>query len=219
MSIKENYESICNTLQDEVLLVAVTKTRTIEEIKELYELGHRDFGENRIQEMVEKAKLLPDDIRWHMIGNVQENKIKHMADFVYLVHGVDKAKRLKEIQKQALRNNRVQKVLLQVKIADEDSKFGMEINEAKEIMNSENLDKYKNVEVIGLMGMATFTDDMEQVQNEFKELNNLYKTLKSEFPQLKTLSMGMSGDYKIAIKEGSNLIRVGSAIFGERSYA
>lgn len=219
MSIKENYESICNTLQDEVLLVAVTKTRTIEEIKELYELGHRDFGENRIQEMVEKAKLLPDDIRWHMIGNVQENKIKHMADFVYLVHGIDKAKRLKEIQKQAFRNNRVQKVLLQVKIADEDSKFGMEINEAKEIMNSENLDKYKNVEVIGLMGMATFTDDMEQVQNEFKELNNLYKTLKSEFPQLKTLSMGMSGDYKIAIKEGSNLIRIGSAIFGERSYA
>lgn len=218
MSIKENYESICNTLQDEVLLVAVTKTRTIEEIKELYELGHRDFGENRIQEMVEKAELLPKDIRWHMIGNVQENKIKHMADFVYLIHGVDKAKRLKEIQKQALRNNRVQKVLLQVKIADEDSKFGMEINEAKEIMNSENLDKYKNVEVIGLMGMATFTDDMEQVQSEFKELNDLYKTLKSEFPQLKTLSMGMSGDYKIAIKEGSNLIRVGSAIFGERSY-
>lgn len=218
MSIKENYESICNTLQDEVLLVAVTKTRTIEEIKELYELGHRDFGENRIQEMVEKAELLPKDIRWHMIGNVQENKIKHMADFVYLIHGVDKAKRLKEIQKQALRNNRVQKVLLQVKIADEDSKFGMEINEAKEIMNSESLDKYKNVEVIGLMGMATFTDDMEQVQSEFKELNDLYKTLKSEFPQLKTLSMGMSGDYKIAIKEGSNLIRVGSAIFGERSY-
>lgn len=218
MSIKENYESICNTLQDEVLLVAVTKTRTIEEIKELYELGHRDFGENRIQEMVEKAELLPKDIRWHMIGNVQENKIKHMADFVYLIHGVDKAKRLKEIQKQALRNNRVQKVLLQVKIADEDSKFGMEINEAKEIMNSENLDKYKNVEVIGLMGMATFTDDMEQVQSEFKELNDLYKTLKSEFPQLKTLSMGMSGDYKIAIIEGSNLIRVGSAIFGERSY-
>lgn len=218
MSIKENYENICNSLQDKVLLVAVTKTRTIEEIKELYDLGHRDFGENRIQEMVEKAELLPDDIRWHMIGNVQENKIKHMADFVYLIHGVDKAKRLKEIQKQALLNNRIQKVLLQVKIADEDSKFGMEINEAKEIMNSKNLDKYKNVEVVGLMGMATFTDDMEQVQNEFKNLNNLYKTLKSEFPQLKTLSMGMSSDFKIAIKEGSNLIRVGSAIFGERNY-
>ncbi|MBV7441886.1 YggS family pyridoxal phosphate-dependent enzyme [Weeksellaceae bacterium TAE3-ERU29] len=218
MSIVDNYNKIKNTIPENITLVAVSKTKPIEDIQELYDAGVRDFGENKIQEMCEKHEALPKDIRWHMIGHVQSNKVKYMAEFVHLVHGVHKLSLLKEINKRAEQENRVQNVLLQVKIAEEDSKYGMQLHEAREILESEKYETYKNVKVVGLMGMATFTDDTEQIREEFKALNQLFLNLKKDYPQLKTLSMGMSGDYEIAIKEGSTLVRVGSKIFGERNY-
>ena len=218
MNIVENYNKIKNTIPENVTLVAVSKTKPIEDIQKLYDAGVRDFGENKIQEMCEKYEALPKDIRWHMIGHVQSNKVKYMAEFVHLVHGVHKLSLLKEINKRAKKENRVQNVLLQVKIAEEDSKYGMQLSEAREILESEKYETYKNVKVVGLMGMATFTDDTEQIKEEFKALNQLFLDLKKDYPQLKTLSMGMSGDYQIAIEEGSTLVRVGSKIFGERNY-
>lgn len=218
MNIEENYLRLKNQIPENVQLVAVSKTRTVEEIKVLYQLGHRDFGENKVQEMTEKAEVLPKDIRWHMIGHVQTNKIRQMADFVHLIHGIDKAKRLKEVQKRAKNANRIQDVLLQVKIADEDTKFGMTLQEAKNVLQAENIAKLDHVNIVGLMGMATFTEDMQQVRDEFKALRNLYDELRAEFPQIQTLSMGMTADFEIAIEEGSNMLRIGSAIFGERDY-
>ena len=218
MNIVKNYHKIKNTIPENVTLVAVSKTKPIEDIQKLYDAGVRDFGENKIQEMCEKYEALPKDIRWHMIGHVQSNKVKYMAEFVHLVHGVHKLSLLKEINKRAKKENRVQNVLLQVKIAEEDSKYGMQLSEAREILESEKYETYKNVKVVGLMGMATFTDDTEQIKEEFKALNQLFLDLKKDYPQLKTLSMGMSGDYQIAIEEGSTLVRVGSKIFGERNY-
>ncbi|MDG4945829.1 YggS family pyridoxal phosphate-dependent enzyme [Weeksellaceae bacterium KMM 9713] len=218
MSIEENYLRIKKEIPENVTLVVVSKTHPVEAIQKIYDLGHRDFGENKVQEMLEKAELLPKDIRWHMIGHVQTNKIRQMADFVHLIHGIDKAKRLKEVQKRAKNADRVQDVLLQVKIADEDTKFGMTLQEAREVLNTENVAKMQNVNIVGLMGMATFTDDMEQVREEFQALKNLYDELKAEFPQIQHLSMGMTADYQIALEEGSNMLRIGSAIFGARDY-
>ena len=218
MSIEENYLGIKKEIPESVTLVVVSKTHPVEAIQRIYDLGHRDFGENKVQELVEKAELLPKDIRWHMIGHVQTNKIRQMANFVHLIHGIDKAKRLKEVQKRAKNAGRVQDVLLQVKIADEDTKFGMTLQEAKEVLNAENVAKMQNVNIVGLMGMATFTDDMEQVREEFQALKKLYDELNAEFPQIQHLSMGMTADYQIALEEGSNMLRVGSAIFGARDY-
>lgn len=218
MSLKESYLRLKQQIPEHVTLVAVSKTKPIEDIKVLYDLGHRDFGENKVQEMCDKAEVLPKDIRWHMIGHVQTNKIKQMSDFVHLIHGIDKGKRLKEVQKRAKAANRKQDVLLQVKIADEDTKFGMTLQQAKEILSDDNIAQYPNVNIVGLMGMATFTEDTHQVRDEFKALKELYEELKTEFPQINYLSMGMTADYEIAIDEGSNMVRIGSAIFGERSY-
>lgn len=201
-------------------LVAVSKTKPISDIEEAYAAGHRDFGENKIQEMCDKYEALPKDIRWHMIGHVQGNKIKYMAPFVHLVHGIDKAKRLKELDKEAAKNDRVIDCLMQVHIAKEETKFGFSEEEVIEVLTSNPEGKYPNVRIRGLMGMATFTDNELQVRNEFKGLFQLYSKLKGELGKshFDTLSMGMSGDYQLAIDEGSNMVRIGSSIFGERNY-
>ena len=214
MNIEENYNRLKKQIPENVLLIAVSKTRTVEEIMVLYDLGHRDFGENKVQEM---TAVLPKDIRWHMIGHVQSNKIRQMADFVHLIHGIDKAKRLKEVQKRAKNADRIQDVLLQVKIADEETKFGMTLQEAREVLHADNITKLDHVNIVGLMGMATFTDDMQQIRSEFQDLKKLFDELKSEFSQIQYLSMGMTADFQIAIEEGSNMLRIGSAIFGERN--
>lgn len=201
-----------------VTLVAVSKTKPESDIMEAYNAGHRVFGENKIQEMADKYESLPKDIEWHMIGHVQSNKVKYMAPFVTLVHAVHKMKLLKEINKRAKQNNRVIDCLLQVKIADEDSKYGMSVNETEAFLKDERLNNFENVRIKGLMGMATFTDDEEQLKHEFSILQNLYHKLEKEYSEFDTLSMGMSGDYEVAIAHDSNMVRVGSSIFGERNY-
>ncbi|MGV4530146.1 YggS family pyridoxal phosphate-dependent enzyme [Ornithobacterium rhinotracheale] len=216
MSLVENYQKIKNSLPAEVVLVAVSKTKPVEDIQALYDAGVRDFGENKIQEMCEKYESLPKDIRWHMIGALQSNKVKYMAEFVHLIHGVHKKSLLKEIDKRAAQAGRVQEVLLEVKIAEEDSKHGMTRQSAREILETQA--DFPNVKIAGLMGMATFTDDESQVTEEFKELHQIFVDLQKDFPQLQTLSMGMSGDYLIAVEQGSSMVRVGSKIFGERNY-
>lgn len=206
---KSNYERIKKELQAKaVTLVAVSKTKPVEDILELYELGHRDFGENYVQELVDKEAQLPKDIRWHFIGHLQSNKVKYIAPFVHLIHGVDSFKLLQEIDKQAKKQNRIIDCLLQVYIAKEETKFGLDENELAEVLMSELV----NARVCGLMGMASFSDDMELVRSEFRYL----KTLFDKQPKLQTLSMGMSGDYRIAVEEGSNMVRIGSLLFGER---
>ncbi|PIE49449.1 MAG: YggS family pyridoxal phosphate-dependent enzyme [Flavobacteriales bacterium] len=217
MSIKANLQVVLDSLPKDVMLIAVSKTKTIAEIKEAYDAGQRHFGENRIQEMAEKQTQLPDDIRWHMIGHLQRNKVKYMAEFVHLIHGVDKLKTLKEINKRAKSCGRVIHCLLQAKIAEEDSKFGMSFEDIEKLLQSETYQKLKNIQIDGLMGMATFTGNTSQINKEFEKLHLFYKKLKTLYPQFKTLSMGMSGDYKIAIENGSNMVRIGSAIFGNRS--
>jgi PLP dependent protein len=218
---KIKYEEIIQELiPKNVSVVAVSKTKTTEAIKQLYELGQRDFGENYVQELVDKQSLLPTDIRWHFIGHLQTNKAKYIAPFIHLIHGVDSFKLLKELNKQALKSQRIIKLLLQVHIAEEETKFGLNAHELNEIINSDELRELKNVEVVGLMGMASFTENKEQVRNEFRYLKNLFdKHAKAQTANYKMqfLSMGMSGDYKIAIEEGSNLVRIGSLIFGERN--
>lgn len=216
--IAENLQNIKASLPDHVTLVAVSKTKPIEDIQEAYNAGQRIFGENKIQEMVDKYDALPKDIKWHMIGHLQSNKVKYMAHFVDLIHGVDKFKTLKVIDKEAKKNNRVINCLLQAKIAKEDSKFGMSFTEIESILNSEEFSVLKNIEVVGLMGMATFTDDIEQIKEEFASLQHLFQKLNAKNQELSILSMGMSGDYQIAIENGSNMIRVGSSIFGHRNY-
>jgi len=218
MFIKENLISFKNQLPESVSLVAVSKTKPVSDIKEAYDAGQRIFGENKIQEMVNKYDVLPKDIQWHMIGHLQSNKIKYMAHFVDLIHGVDSLSTLKEIDKQARKHQRLIKCLLQVKIAKEDSKFGLSIENTQSILSSEVLSNLKNLQVVGLMGMASFTSDMEEVSKEFSNLKSLYDQINKGNHKLSILSMGMSGDYKIAIENGSNMIRVGSAIFGERNY-
>jgi hypothetical protein len=216
MNISENIQKYKEELGQEVTLVAISKTKPISDILEAYESGQRIFGENKIQEMTGKWEALPKDIEWHMVGSVQRNKVKYMASYVNLVHTVDSLKLLKEINKEARKNERNISCLLQIKIAEEDSKSGISAEEAKGILNSEEFLKMQHVKVVGLMGMATFTEDMEQVRKEFQTLNSVFKEFKINYPQLKVLSMGMSGDYKIAIDCGSNMVRIGSAIFGGR---
>ena len=218
MSISKNLINLKSLLPSHVTLVAVSKTKPVTDLMEAYNAGQRIFGENKIQEMVEKHDQMPKDIQWHMIGHVQTNKVKYMAPFVSLIHGVESLKLLKEINKQALKNNRIIECLLQIKIAEEDTKFGLPINEALKIMQSKELSELKNIRITGVMGMATFTDDESQIQREFNNLKLAFNQLKSYDSNLNVISMGMSGDYQLAIECGSNMIRVGSSIFGERNY-
>ena len=220
MSIAQNLAEVKATLPDHVTLVAVSKTKPIEVLEEAYHAGQRDFGENKVQEMAAKAEVLPKDINWHYIGHVQTNKIKYMAPFVHLVHGVDREKVLRELNKEAAKNNRIIDCLLQVFIAKEETKFGFDADEIKTLFSENLTETYPNLRVRGLMGMATFTHNLEQVRLEFRGLAKLYNELttnfKSQTSNFKFLSMGMSGDYQIAIEEGSNLVRIGTAIFGSR---
>lgn len=216
--IKENLLQIKENLPENVTLVAVSKTKPIADLQEAYNAGQRVFGENKIQEMVEKFNTLPKDIQWHMIGHLQSNKVKYMAHFVDLIHGVDKFSTLKEINKQAKKHDRIINCLLQAKIAKEDTKFGLSFTDIEEILASEKLSELKNIHIVGVMGMATFTDDKQQLEKEFSSLNIFFKKLKTQNSQLTTISMGMSGDYQLAIKNGSTMVRVGSSIFGNRNY-
>ena len=218
MNIKKNLDQITSTLPPHVTLVAVSKTKPLSDLMQAYQAGQRVFGENKVQEMVEKYHLMPDDVQWHMIGHLQRNKVKYMAGFVDLIHGVDSLKLLTEIDKQAQKHNRVIKCLLQIKIARETSKFGLPIQEAEALLNSETFKNLKNVRIIGLMGMASFTTDKLQISKEFKTLKSNFDQLKQQRKNLKIISMGMSGDYKLAIECGSSMIRVGSLIFGARNY-
>ena len=215
MSInKEKYRDILTELNNKATLVAVSKTKPAEDIQAFYNEGQRDFGENYVQELVDKEALLAKDINWHFIGHLQSNKVKYIAPFVYLIHGVDSEGLLKEINKQAKKNSRVINCLLQVHIATEETKFGFDEHELLNL----KIDQFENVSIKGLMGMASFSDDKNLVRSEFKKLKTLYDQFSTSNFQLSTLSMGMSGDYKIAIDEGSNMVRIGSLLFGERNY-
>lgn len=222
MEIKQNLISFLSTIPDNVKLVAVSKTKPVEAIQEAYDAGQRIMGENKVQDLVEKVKVLPNDIDWHFIGHMQSNKVKFIAPFIKLIHAIDSMKLLREINKQALKNNRVIDCLLQFHIADESTKFGFDENEAEKILISEEFKSFKNMRIIGVMGMATYTDNELQIRNEFKKLVGNFEVLKEKFfkdeKSFKEISMGMSGDYKIAIEEGSTMIRIGTKIFGERNY-
>ena len=212
MKIKKNLSLIKDKLNENVILVAVSKTKPVKDLLEAYNAGQRIFGENKIQEMVSKWEVMPKDVKWHMIGHVQRNKVKYMAPFVDYIHAVDSIRLLGEIQKQAEKNNRQIKCLIQIRIAREETKFGILPHELELVLESSK--SYDNILIEGLMGMASFTKDKNQIRNEFKLLKSIY----DEYQSFKILSMGMSGDYSIAIEEGSNMIRVGSKIFGERFY-
>ena len=215
MNIKKKITETINSIPKHIDLVAISKTKSSEEIIQAYDVGQRIFGENKVQEMTEKQRVLPSDIYWHMVGHLQRNKVKYIASYVSLIHSVDSMKLIIEIDKQALRNERIIPCLLQIKIAKETSKFGLSQDDASKLL--ENSIKYRNVKIHGLMGMASLTKDELQIDNEFKKLKTFFDQLKSKFNQLKILSMGMSSDYKIAIKNGSNMIRIGSQIFGPRN--
>lgn len=219
--ICEALNTLKKSLPEEVTLVAVSKTKPNSAIQEAYDCGQRIFGENRVQELTGKYEELPKDIEWHLIGHLQSNKVKYIAPFVSMIHAVDSLKLLKEINKQALKNDRIIECLLQFHIADEESKFGLSFSEARELLESPEFAEMRNISIAGLMGMATFTDDQEQVREEFRILENNFQIIKSHFFKFnegfRHLSMGMSGDYPIAIEEGSTMIRVGSAIFGSRN--
>lgn len=217
MEIQENYELVKSQLPENVQLVAVSKTHPVEAIKEVYDLGQKVFGENKVQELVEKQPLLPDDIQWHLIGHLQTNKVKYIAGFIDTIQSVDSEKLLKEIDKEAAKNQRKIKVLLQVKIAEEETKFGLELHEAKELFTQYLQGEFPNVEIIGLMGMATFTEDQDQIKKEFTFLKQVFDKLSLQKP-LQTLSMGMSDDFPLAIECGANSVRIGSKIFGRREY-
>ena len=218
MSIKENLKHIKEDIPTQVTLVAVSKTKPIELIKEAYNAGQRNFGENYIQELEDKHKLLPTDINWHAIGHLQSNKVKYIAPFVHLIHAVDSLKLLREIDKQALKNNRVIDCLLQIHIAKEDTKFGFSFEECEHLFQQDEFKGLKNIRITGFMGMATNTDDETQIRNEFRSLKDFFSQFSTLNSQFSILSMGMSADYKIAIEEGSTMIRIGSSIFGERNY-
>jgi pyridoxal phosphate enzyme (YggS family) len=218
---KENYWKISDELKSKgITLVAVSKTKPVEDILELYNLGHRDFGENYVQELVDKQQQLPKDIRWHFIGHLQSNKVKHIAPFVHLIHGVDSFKLLNEINNQGIKQQRTIDCLLQVHIAMEETKFGFDREEIVPFINTiskyQMLDKMKNIRICGLMGMASFTENMDKIRVEFKRLKGLYDELQTSGFELQIFSMGMSADYPIAIEEGSTMVRIGSLIFGER---
>ncbi|MDE5431291.1 YggS family pyridoxal phosphate-dependent enzyme [Elizabethkingia meningoseptica] len=217
MSVQKNYEEIINTIPSNVKLVAVSKTHPVEAIQEVYNMGQRVFGENKVQELIAKQPLLPHDIQWHLIGHLQSNKVKYVAEFVDTIESVDSEKLLEEINKQAAKHDRTIKVLLQVKIAEEDSKTGMEVSETKELFLKYLQGQFSNIEITGLMGIGTFTDDEEQTRREFLFLKRLFDQLSMQ-KKLETLSMGMSSDYLLAIACGSTSVRIGSSIFGARDY-
>ena len=217
MSIQENYHKIKAQIPENVELVAVSKFHPIEKIKEVYDCGQKVFGENKVQELLTKVNELPADIQWHLIGHLQTNKVKYIAPFIDTIQSVDSEKLLLEINKEAVKNNRKIKVLLQVKIAEEETEYGLEISETKEIFSNYLEHQYPNIEILGLMGMATFTDNKNQVKSEFLVLKSLFDEL-STFKKLETLSMGMSDDFALAIECGSTSVRIGSAIFGVRNY-
>ena len=221
LSISENLNTIKNKIPEDVSLVAVSKTKPVEDLKKAYDAGQRIFGENKVQELREKQPQLPNDIEWHMIGHMQSNKVKFIAPYISLIHGVESLKLLKEINRQALKNCRLIKVLLQFHIASESTKFGLQIQEAKEILDSDEFQKLQNVQISGVMGMASFVENESQIRQEFSKLKSIFEELKSKYftsaESFNTISMGMSGDYQIAIEEGSNMIRVGSSIFGARN--
>lgn len=217
MSISENLQQITSSLPQGVTLVAVSKTKPNEAILEAYTWGQRVFGENKVQEMTQKWEALPKDIQWHMIGHVQTNKVKYMAPYVALIHGVDSLKLLQEINKQAKKVNRTIPCLLQVHIAEEDTKFGFDADELRALANDPAVLEMEHVAIKGLMGMATFTEDTAQIRREFSGLKALYDSLTGVLPDMEILSMGMSGDYEMAMEEGSTMIRIGSSIFGARN--
>jgi pyridoxal phosphate enzyme (YggS family) len=218
--ITENLHNVQKTLVDGVTLIAVSKTKPASDIQTLYNAGQRAFGENKVQELVEKYEELPKDIQWHLIGHLQTNKVKYIAPFVHLIHGVDSFKLLKEINKEAIKHNRVIPCLLQFHIAQEETKFGFSFEEAQEMLESNEFVELQHVSVHGVMSMASFTEDKNQIHEEFQSLHNYFQLIKSHYfkfnPEFKELSMGMSGDYKIAMEEGSTMVRVGSTIFGTR---
>jgi pyridoxal phosphate enzyme (YggS family) len=218
--IKENLAIIQDTIPSDVTLVAVSKTKPVSDLQEVYDAGQRVFGENKVQEMTEKYEVLPKDIQWHLIGHLQTNKVKYIAPFVSLIHSVDSMKLLNEINKEAKKNNRVIDCLLQFHIAEEETKFGLSIEEAKELLESKEFVEMQNVSIVGIMGMASFTENIETVRHEFRVLESYFQILKSHFfkfnHHFKEISMGMSGDYLLAIEEGSTMVRVGSSIFGTR---
>ena len=218
--IKENLTKIQATIPSDVTLVAVSKTKPVTDLQEVYNAGQRVFGENKVQEMTEKYEVLPKDIQWHLIGHLQSNKVKYIAPYVSLIHSIDSMKLLNEINKEAKKNNRVIDCLLQFHIAEEETKFGLSIEEAKELLESKEFVEMQNVSIVGIMGMASFTENMETVRHEFRVLESYFQILKSHFfkfnHHFKEISMGMSGDYLLAIEEGSTMVRVGSSIFGTR---
>lgn len=219
MTIAENLNLIKQNLPDNVTLVAVSKTKPVSDLMEAYEAGQRIFGENKIQEMTEKWQQMPKDIEWHMIGHVQSNKVKYMVPYVKLIHGVDSLKLLKEINRQAVRWRKNINCLLQIHIAEEETKFGLNEQELEELLHSEEFKAMTNIKIVGLMGMATFTDNQAQIKREFDHLKSIfdkYQQLETANLKLETLSMGMSGDYQIAIDCGSTMVRIGSSIFGGR---
>lgn len=221
--ISENIKHFKSLLPNKVLLIAVSKTQPIEAIEEAYQAGQRDFGENKVQEMLPKYEQLKHlDINWHLIGHLQTNKVKYIVPFVKLIHSVDSFKLLQEINKQSLKYTKITECLLQFHIAEEDTKFGLDYSEAVQILNSEDYKAMHNVRICGVMGMATFTEDMEQVRREFRSLKQIFDNLKENFfknnSEFKEISMGMSGDWQIAVEEGSTMLRIGTSIFGERNY-
>lgn len=220
MDVQANLKKVLNDIPQQVSLVAVSKTKPVEMIRKVYDAGQRDFGENKAQDMAAKYPQLPNDIRWHFIGHLQTNKVKYIAPFVYLIHAVDSLKVLKEINKQAAKNDRVIDCLLEFHIAREESKFGLKMDEAEAILQSDAFKQMQNIRLCGVMGMATYTDDKQQVADEFHQLTLYFKELKQKYfssaGYFKEISMGMSGDYPIAIREGATLVRIGSKIFGER---
>lgn len=216
MSIAQNLLNIQSSLPAHVTLVAVSKTKPVADLMEAYNAGQRIFGENKIQEMTEKWQQMPKDIEWHMIGHVQSNKVKYMVPYVKLIHGVDSLKLLKEINRHAVRWRKNINCLLQIHIAEEETKFGLDEKELEDLLNSEEFKSLENVKVIGLMGMATFTDNQEQIKREFDHLKSLFDKFKIHHSQFTILSMGMSGDYQLAIDCGSTMVRIGSSIFGGR---
>lgn len=221
-SVGDKLNAIRGQLPGNVTLVAVSKTKPPELILDAYNAGQRVFGENKVQEMVEKHEVLPGDIQWHMIGHLQRNKVRYIAPFVALIHGVDSSRLLRAINKEGVKNNRVIPCLLQIHIASEETKFGLDEDELFEILESDDFQVFKNVKIRGLMGMASFTEDQKRVAAEFRKLKDLFDSSRAKYfnddPGFSILSMGMSGDYEIALKEGSNMLRIGSAIFGERDY-
>jgi pyridoxal phosphate enzyme (YggS family) len=218
MSIESNLKTIKITIPENVTLVAVSKTKPVSDLMQAYEAGQRIFGENKIQEMNEKWEQMPKDIQWHMIGHVQSNKVKFMAPYVTLIHGVDSLKLLQEINKQALKNNRTIDCLLQIYIAEEESKFGLDENELNELLTSAEFKELKNIRILGLMGMATFTEDQNQIKKEFTHLKSIFDSIQKsqDIKDFTIISMGMSGDYQLAIECGSTMVRIGSSIFGGR---